>query len=128
MEIKRALLDLTDVLEMASLPYVLLGETARAMMDGKDGIAENDLNVDIIEVGVFQRNMTPEVLSLFKTWKFEKNEKGYTYKMGNVPIQLVVVQRRYKFFDNPDQRFYGPDTFKLPNPFENYWKARFIIQ
>ena len=127
-DVRRALLDLTDMLEMAMLPYVLLGDIAKAMVDGHDGISGDDIFVPVIEVGLYQRNMTPEVLSLFRTWKFNQTDYGYTYTFSGVPVELHVIKRRYNFFEQPDQRFFGPDVFTIPNPFDKYWKARFIIQ
>ena len=87
-----------------------------------------DIQVDHIEWGIPERGLTTEVKSLFNTWGFKPNAKGYEYTFEGIPIQIRVIKRRYSFFERPDQRFYKVDDFKIPNPFEKYWRARFLIQ
>lgn len=128
-DINAAMRDLYDLTEMASLPYVLLGDAARQLYDGKDGFNNSTLQVDKLEWGMFEKNLTPEVQSLFRAWNFETwEDKGFKYKFENVPVYVRVLTKKWKFFELPDMRFYGPDFFKIPNPFERYWKSRFIIK
>lgn len=128
-DLNAAMRDLYDLTEMASLPYVLLSDAARQLYDGKDGFNDSNIEVDKLEWGIFARNLTPEVQSLFRAWNFETwEDKGFKYQFGNVPIYVYVFTKKWKFFELPDMRFYGPDYFKIPNPFEKYWKARFIIK
>lgn len=129
LKINATLRDLYDVTEMAMLPYVLLGDAAKQLYDGVDGFEKNLLQVDKLEWGMFFRNLTPEIQSLFRTWNFEPwEDKGFKYESNGVPIYVRVITRDYKFFEMPDMRFYGPDMFKIANPFMKYWKARFIVR
>ncbi len=129
LDVNAALRDLYDVTEGAMLPYILLGDVARQLYDGVDGFSGNDLKVDKLEWGMFEKNLTPEIKSLFITWNFETwEDKGFKYEFQGVPVFVHVITRKYPWFDLPDVRFYGPDMFKIPNPFEKYWKARFLIK
>lgn len=129
LDVNAAMRDLYDVAERAMLPYVLLGDAARQLFDGVDGFNGNDIKVDKLEWGMFEKNLTPEIKSLFLVWRFEPwLDKGFKYEFQGVPVYVHVITRKYKWFDVPDMKFYGPDFFKIPNPFEKYWKARFIIK
>lgn len=124
-----ALRDLTDLIEKAMLPYVLLGDCARQMKDGKDGFNGAEVQVDRIEWGMFEKNLTPEIKSLFTTWNFETwEDKGFKYTTQGVPIFVRVITRNYEFFKLPDMVYYGPDMYNVPNPFEKYWSVKQLIK
>lgn len=129
------------------LPYVLLGDVARQIYDGVDGYTNHDLQVEKIEWGMFERNLTPEIKSLFLTWGFEPweaegTQKGFKYfyhgygkelpdgtiQPIDVPIYVTVITKKWKFFNMPDMKYYGPDYFNLPNPFDSYWKSRYLVR
>lgn len=129
LKVGAALRDLYDVTEMALLPYILLGDAAKQLNDGVDGFEKNLLQVDRLEWGMFQRNLTPEVESLFRTWNFEPwEDKGFKYEFEGVEIYVHVISRDYKFFQMPDMKYYGPDMFKIANPFNKYWPLRHMIK
>lgn len=117
-----------DFAESGMLSYVLLGDVAKQLYDGVDGFNGNELKVDKVEWGLQERYLTQEVKSLFQSWGFKPTEKGYYYEQSGVPVYLHIIKRKYKFFEIPDMRFYQADYFKLPNPFENYYKSRGLIQ
>lgn len=125
----KALRDLYDVTEMAMLPYILLGDVAKQLYDGVDGFEKNLLQVDRLEWGMFYKNLTPEIESLFRTWNFEPwDDKGFKYEFEGVPVYVHVITRSYKFFQMPDMKYYGPDMFKVANPFDKYWPMRHMIK
>jgi len=125
-DINAAIRDIYDIGERIQQFPIMLGEVARQMHDHLDH--SFDIQTDKIEWMIPERGLTPEVKSLFKTWGFKENAKGYEYTFEGIPVQIRVIKRRYSFFERPDQRFYKVDDFKIPNPFEKYWKARFLIQ
>lgn len=102
--------------------YTLLGEAARAVK------FEDYTPINKIEVGLTSKRVTPEVRQALKEWKYEKVDGHWEQVYMNVPIIFREIKRNYKFLENPDTRFYDVDEYKIPNPFESYWKARFLVQ
>src|SRR3990167_1221899 len=120
-------------------PFMLLGDTAKGAREGK-------LYGDKIEIGIIGKYLTKDVLSALMTHLQYETDRGrceyfeisdkwikYTYKpnksdLVSVPVECKVIHRGYQFFKNPDHVVYNYDEFKLPNPFDKYFKARFIIQ
>lgn len=122
-ELNRALLDIDDMMGRAMANYLVLGETAKNIKE------EKQIQGDKIEVGLEERYLTREVKSLFNTYQgVEMTDKGFSYLFGEVPIEVKFITRRYKFFKNPDSKFYLAGEYRIPNPFENYWKSRFLVR
>ena len=118
--------DIFDLGERLQIFPILLGEVAKQIHDNPDPTF--DLKVTSIEWGLPKRNLTPEVVSLFNTWNFTPNAKGYEYSFEGIPVQIRIYKHRYEFFERLDTKFYKVDEFKLPNPWEKYWKIRNLIQ
>lgn len=125
LKVNSAMRDLYDLGERIQFFPILLGETARQIRDNPDHTF--NLKVDKIEWGIFEKNMTAEIKSLFKTYNFKENEKGYEYEFEGVPVQIYVIKKHWRFLDNLDMRFYKTDEFRLPNPFKAYWPARYLV-
>jgi hypothetical protein len=123
-----AMRDLYDLFEKIMHKGVLLGEVAHQIKMGGKGAIDDHVEVTGLEWGMPKKNLTAEVKSLFKTWGFKETPTGYEYTVSNVPVKIKVYERKYKFFEHPDQVFYGVDDFQIPNPFANYWKARYLIK
>jgi hypothetical protein len=122
-QLDKALYDFEDLMERCLCPFILLGKTARNIVDGKW------LGGDKIEVGVERKYLTREALSTLKTFLKKKNLlKGFTYKAGEVPVKVKVINRKYKFFKNKQSKFYMGGMFLVANPFEPYWKSRNIVR
>ena len=107
-------------------------ETAR-------GIKDQNLTTDKITGAIHIRNLQAEVKSAIKTqldyWQDRKISEPYTmnddvisWTYNGVPVEIKILKRRYNFFENYDPVTYNYDDFKLANPFEKYWKARFLLQ
>lgn len=117
-----------DDMDSALVPGILLGDMVYQIKEWKrDGFSEYAL-VDKVEWGLPKRYLTAEVKSLFETWGYRKVDGGYEYEVQGVPVKLKIIERRYKFFENPDQVFYGVDEFRIPNPYQKYLKSRYIIK
>ena len=124
-ELNKALFDFEDVMERAMCPFLLLGQTA---WDVKSGYM---LRGDKVEVGIQIKYLTPEVLSVIKSYKntdLDLHVKRWTYLVEGVPIIVSLIKRNYKFFKNPETKIYWGGDYKLPNSMVDYWKARFIIR
>lgn len=123
-ELMRALYDVQDVLERALCPFVLLGETARSLKETAF------LSGDGVYIGVLKKHITKESKSTIQIYlgKHEIREDGIDYDVNGVPVHVKFITKNYQFFKNQDFTFYMANEYKLPNPFETYWKARYLIQ
>lgn len=123
-EIRAAFRFVYDTLEALMLTnhYTLLGNAAKAVKD------EDYTPFALLEVGIQTNRLTPEVRQSLKEWKYKITDRGWEQTYMNVPIVFKEIKRNYHFFQNPDTKFFDVDEYKLPNPWDNYWKSRFIIQ
>ena len=122
--------DLDDIMERTLLVnnFLMLGETGKAMFE------KRELSGDGLEVGIEKRYLTKEVMSTLRTYRpqAEFTEEGMTYisayEKCDVPIHIKFIKQKYKFFEHPDTVFYLAGNYKIPNPFEKYLKARWLIK
>ena len=124
-ELMRALYDVQDILERALCQYILLGTTAKSLVEGER------LTGDGIYLGVLRRYLTKQVMSTMRIYlpkEFEIREDGFDYKFGDVPIHVKFIDQQYDFFKYLDFRFYMANQYYFPNPFEKYWQARGLIK
>jgi hypothetical protein len=122
-QVNEAIRYVLDLMEWCQIPFVLLGDTAEKMW------SEKNLDVDKLEFGVQKRHITQDTSRLLKTFiPGLEWDKTININKAGVPIVIRVIQRRYKFFDNPDFKFYMADEYKLPNPMNGYLKARWLIR
>src|SRR3990167_5528108 len=126
-QINKALYWVDDLLDRCQIPYVVAGDIARQLYDNDD--AGRQLTVDKIEIIVRNGNINPMTTGLLKTFVpwVEFGQKILLEHEG-VPIEIKVIKRKYQFIEYPDLRFYMSDEYKIPNQFDRYWKARFILQ
>lgn len=124
-----ALSDCWDLQESIMFRFIVIGDFAKAIRE------KQSFYMGKVQMAMRERQLTPEIVSLFTTWKYEKKKYGYSYAFTppikwdvKIPIEIHVIKRHYEFFDNPDVGFYGTNEWKLPNPFNTYWQARNLIQ
>ena len=125
-KLERALLDAFDLMQrcLLDMNFIALGNTAKSIkeMRGLEG--------DKVELGIEKRFITTEVMSTLKEWvrggQFVDN--GFSYTFEGVPVKFKYITRKYHFFKNLDTKFHMPEWYKVANPFENYWKSRYLIQ
>jgi hypothetical protein len=139
-QLNEALYHATDITDRCLLPFFLMSETAACIVN--EEILEGCTG---IYLGVPIRYLAEYTLSTLRTlakgadtnygikeYAEKLNKKGkicnITWVYRGVPIELKVINRNYSFFEHPDFKYYMAEEFKIPNPFENYYKARFLIQ
>ncbi len=133
----RSVYDLWDL--WGRWPFLLLGDTAKGAKEGK-------LYAPKIEIGIKKNELVKPVLDGIKVYIENEMDRGrcdykeitdnwikYTWKANksdlvSVPMELKIIHRHYQFFKFPDKIVYNYDEFNIPNPFDKYYKARFIIQ
>lgn len=120
-----SLLFAQDMLERSQIPFVVLGELARSMRDYEVPMLDSDM----VHIGVMVRYYNPDTRSMLNTLldnahvqNLYMDENIVTFEHNGVPVQIDIVKNHYLFFEYPDVRFYRLTEFRLPNPFEEYWK------
>lgn len=123
---EEALYFVEDVFGRAMVPFVLLGETAKAIIENADRRVESK-----IEIAVHEKQLTEYGVSTLKMLlppdaKWTKSK--IVFEHHETPVEVKILKRHYRFLMNPDQAFYRLTHFRVPNNFPKYWKARFILQ
>jgi hypothetical protein len=143
----RALIGVLDIFERASCPFFLLGETARSIVE--DGA----LDGSEIEIGIKAQHATKEALSALNTVlsdlellianNWEIQDKGWgtghfietrntakklRFMSEDVPVTVKIIRKKYSFLEYLDNVVYAFDDYKVPNPFDKYYKVRGIIK
>ncbi len=127
-----ALRDIEDLLQRALCPFILLGQTAKDIVDG------TGLTGKRIDIGVERKHMTKQVrgtLEFYLKDKVKDVGKSFDYEPSGVPkyktmprIYVKVIERKWKFLKNKDFKFYMNSEYQIPNPFKNYWKAKGLVR
>ena len=126
---------------LSGCPFYPFGTTALSVRGGKEarelrGEIKEKMKGDGIYVGIKRSEWTHQRQSMLRTlekslhYKVTEHDKGFVVEddRGGPPIYATVFKRTYKFFKNPDITFWGVTEFLMPNPFEDYWKARNFVQ
>jgi len=123
-KLDNTLLHVQLVLERSAMPFVLLGETARSVVE------DGSIGGKKIEVGVEKKYATKSSISLLKMQepRIEETESGYRFTRHDVPVEINIIKRKYKFMKNPSLIFYWVENYYLPNPFKAYWKVRSFVK
>jgi len=125
-KLESAFFDVFDLMQRCLLQdtFLTLGETGLALDE------KRPITGDGIDIGIEKRYLTKEVRSTLRTFhpESEITDGGMAYIHFSVPVRIKFINRNYKFFKHPESAFYLADEFRIPNPFRNYYKARFIIQ
>lgn len=123
-QVSQALLDIQDTLERAMTPFVLLEGVAKQLYE------EQPFELKEITIGIKEKDWTRYGSTTFKMLRPEaefSNDSVYLSTSG-VPVIIWIIHKNYKFFDHPDFKWFARTEFYIPNPFANYWKARFLIK
>lgn len=133
-QLNEVLYHLEDILGRALLPFVLLKETARSI------IQDNALKGDSLIVGVKAAELTEDAKSTLRTLasdtydlrmgmdNFTETETSISWTHKGIPVEIQIIKRDYNFFRNPDFTFYMGEQYSVPNPFDKYYKGRFLIK
>jgi hypothetical protein len=115
-----------DWLNRSFIDFLLLGETARTLIQG----FHSDLDGGI-ELGVLKKDYTESGKRVFESLlprDTKITENLITFNQGEIPVKIRIIHRNYQFFKNPEHIIHKISDFCVPNPFEGYWKARNLIQ
>ena len=132
-----------DVFDPSFCPCLVIGETARQMVDG-----EKLHLLPYIELGILEKDLAEDpkryLESILKgdsitrgprtDWKIGKDLIEFNYKSdehpehGVVPVKVKIIKKYQKFFHYPDTVFYDNSEYRIPNSWERYWKIRKLIK
>lgn len=118
-ELRDVLMWTEDVMNRCSIPFIVLGSAAYQIYH------DEPLNVPKITIGVMKNNAIPECTSLLKACDptIEMNMDGWTITVGSAKVQAVIMKKNHPTMKDPDVHWYWVEPFKIPNPFEEYWKG-----
>jgi len=121
-----ALFFIEDQLNRSQIPFFLLSETAKQARDGFLGGFDGD-----ITVGVLKKDYTKSGSSILKMLlprHTDYDDKLIKLNYNGINVEIKIIYRNYQFFKNTDIVIHSLSDFCLPNPFNNYWKSRNLIQ
>ena len=124
-ELNLALREVEDLMDQLLTPYFVGGLVGYCLR--KKMIIEGDG----VDIWIRDKSITQYVEDILKGYNFDPQtlKNGFEYKASNsVPIRVKVYTRNYYFFKYPDHVVYNFGTYQLPNPFDIYWKTRFLIR
>ena len=120
-QLDRALLDCYDLMQRVLLntQFVVVGDAARCLYENRG------LDCDSIDVVISNRFVTREARYTFAAFvKGTIMENGFNHSFEGVPVRCRYVEGDYPWFRYADQRLYGPEVYRIPNNFEEYWEVR----
>ena len=123
-ELYKALLNVEDLMDSLLTPWFLHNKTAEDVKNNKL------LEGNGIDVMIRDKSITQYVRDILKGYSFDPAtlKNGFEYKVGNVPVRIKIYTKDYEFFKYPDHVVYQFGTYQLANPFDIYWKSRFLIR
>lgn len=123
-QLLKAMRDGLDLMERCQIFGFLLGDAARSAWDGVD------LNCKEIQFGIKGGEYTRLTKEIIGSTRHDvtMGENEASYLVDGVPVVIKVINRKYGFLKHLDHKDYNYDQYLFPNPFEKYFKARFIIQ
>lgn len=121
-QLRDALFHIHDIMDRAQVPYLVLGSTARHMVENEEPLT-GDTEVN---VGAEKRFLTKEAMDTLRSFipSLDVQKLQMTYEHKGIPVIIEVIHGDYKVFKNPDTKFYYIENFRVPNPFYDYWKRK----
>lgn len=129
---EHALMFVEDIFDRCMTSFFLLGETAREVVDSRNASPLDPIDTNKpIEVGIKRGHLTEYAVSTLKMFippdaRWSKNSIEFEH-LGT-PVKIRIINRKFKVFDNLDTVHYKATTFKIPNPFNKYWKQRSLVR
>lgn len=107
-----------EAFERCQIPYVVLGQAA---YDIKHNLP---ISTTKIVFGMLQRYNIRELVSMLPIVipDLEVTTDGWRITKDDMSIQIKILTKNYPTVMDPDIVFYEHWRFRLPNPFNEYWK------
>lgn len=122
--VRAALLHVEEIMERALTPFMVLDDVAKSLYENKP------LDAREVDIGIMRKDLTrfgSTTLEMIQPdLEFHKKTAGFDH--GSVPVVFWIIDSDMECFKRPDQVFYEVTTFKIPNPFPEYWNKRNYIR
>jgi hypothetical protein len=115
-----------DLLNRSFIPFLLLGDTAKTLIQG----FHSDLDGQV-ELGVLKKDYTESGKRVFESVlprDAKITKKSITFTYGEIPVKIKIIHKNYQFFENPEHIIHKISDFCVPNPFDRYYKTRNLVQ
>jgi hypothetical protein len=124
-KIDQALDYVWDILARSQIEFMLFGDTAYSIINNTMPKYQK------VYLGVKRNDLTEfgrRILTLTTPGATDDGHKIKFDSPEGVPIEIRIVNKDYPFFDRPDTILWRQDAYKIPNPFDKYWKVYRLIQ
>lgn len=122
----KAIYFVEDIMDRALANYVVLGETAKQMMDNPDSSPEG-----VLEFGILKKDYTKYAQGVLKTYLPKDavfTERKITFEVNGSQVIIRILNKKHGVLLNPDTIHFKVAVFQIPNPFEGYWKIKNFVK
>lgn len=115
-----------DLLNRAFIQFILLGDTAKTLIEGFHTDLDGQIDIGILNKDYTESGKRVLLSVLPRDSKVTKKEISFVY--GEIPVKIKIIHKNYQFFENPEHIIHKISDFCVPNPFDRYYKSRNLIQ
>ena len=116
---------LDDTMMHCQMDYILFGDTAYSVY--KNTFPKfNRINIGILEQD-FHKFGRSVLKSITGVDELDIETSKVKFKHDGIPVHIRIVKKNYPFLKNPQDITYKMDTYKIPNPFEDYWRVYKLV-
>lgn len=115
-----------DLLNRAFIQFVLLGDTAKTLIEGFHTDLDGQIDIGILNKDYTESGKRVLLSVLPRDSKVTKKEISFVY--GEIPVKIKIIHKNYQFFEHPEHIIHKISDFCVPNPFDRYYKSRNLIQ
>ena len=119
-----ALRDCEDLMDRCMAPGFVMGNTAKHIVN------DEDLDGDSVEWGLRETDLAESTVAMMKTLRpdIQIGDNEIWYDHNGVKVVIKVIHDDFDFFKNLNLKAYYAGDYLYPNPFDGYWKARFVVK
>ena len=125
-ELNKALMDFEDLAERCFMGFFPRLITADCVKFGKK--LEGDAIYLAVSIKDMRTRYVNETVSLYLGKTVDEVQKDFEYLVDEVPVKVQVYTRNYNFYKYPDRTVYEFGDYLLPNPWNTYWKSRWLVK
>ena len=115
-QLESALMDADDLIARMAVPYFIIGETVRQMVNNEK------LSGTGIDIGIRGNEFTGTARSTLKTLQpeVEITKEGFNYLWQGTPVRVYFIDPDNEFFKRGDKVWHNAWEYMIPNPIKEY--------